>query len=93
MSDKKAVFFDADGTICDMEKRSTGQCSRINQKAGCQRTSGMALYGEEAGRLYPGIWNRFRLQASSVHVGRPSKKTEKDWSKNERTPEGSEAFG
>ena len=29
MSDKKAVFFDADGTICDI-KRSTGQCDRIN---------------------------------------------------------------
>lgn len=78
MSDKKAVFFDADGTICDMEKGVPDSAVESIKKLITPTDISMASAPEEAVRLYPGIWNRFRLQESSVHVGLPSKKMEKD---------------
>ena len=43
---RKAVFFDADGTLCDMEK-------------GVPQSTKEAQAG--AGPLFPGIWKSFRL--------------------------------
>ena len=46
---KKAVFFDADGTICDIEKGDTGQCCRGDYKTGEEWPSGMAVYRKKQG--------------------------------------------
>ena len=50
---KKAVFFDADGTVCDIEKRvpegDTGQCCRGDYKTGEEWPSGMAVYRKKPG--------------------------------------------
>ena len=46
---RKAVFFDADGTVCDMKKGvpdSAIEAIRVQ---------------EEAAPLFPGIWSRFLL--------------------------------
>ena len=53
MSDKKAVFFDADGTICDIEK-GVPDSAIESIKHGCVRA--------EAVHLCRGILNGFHLQ-------------------------------
>ena len=60
-TDKKAVFFDADGTICDIEKGSSGQCGRGNPKIEWKTDMRRGCAPEEAGLLSRAIWNRFRL--------------------------------
>ena len=57
MSDKKAVFFDADGTICDIEKGVPDSAIESIKKLianGCVRA--------EAVHLCRGILNGFHLQ-------------------------------
>ena len=44
---KKAVFFDADGTICDIEKGTPA--SRGDYKTGEEWPSGMAVYRKKQG--------------------------------------------
>lgn len=44
---KKAVFFDADGTICDIEKGTP--CCRGDYKTGEEWPSGMAVYRKKQG--------------------------------------------
>ena len=41
---QKSSVFDADGTICDIEKEDTGQCCRGDYKTGEEWPSGMAVY-------------------------------------------------
>ena len=43
MSDKKAVFFDADGTICDIEKGVPDSAIETD----CKWASSMAVYGQK----------------------------------------------
>ena len=58
---RKAVFFDADGTVCDMKKGvpdSAIEAIRALVDKDTKRGSAQ----EEAVRLYLGIWSRFLLQ-------------------------------
>ena len=57
---RKAVFFDADGTLCDMEKgvpQSTKEALKKLRENGMKH--GCVQAG--AGPLFPGIWKNFRL--------------------------------
>lgn len=49
MSDKKAVFFDADGTICDIEKGVPDSAIESIKKliANGHQASSMAVYGQK----------------------------------------------
>ncbi|MEI3496237.1 MAG: hypothetical protein V8R17_10215 [Blautia obeum] len=47
MSDKKAVFFDADGTICDIEKGVPDSAIESIKETDRKWTSGMAVYGQK----------------------------------------------
>ena len=53
-TEKKAVFFDADGTLCDMEKGVPASTKEALKK--------LRENGHEAWLLYPGIWKNFPLQ-------------------------------
>ena len=53
---KKAVFFDADGTVCDIEKGVPESAIRAIQ---AMRHGSVP---EEAGHLYRLIWNRYLLR-------------------------------
>lgn len=58
---KKAVFFDADGTICDMKKGVPASAIEAVRKL-VENGHEAWLCTGEAERLFPGIWSRFRLQ-------------------------------
>lgn len=60
-TEKKAVFFDADGTLCDMEKGVPASTKEALKKL---RKTVMkpGFVQEEAELLYPGIWKNFPLQ-------------------------------
>lgn len=45
----KAVFFDADGTICDIKKGTPDSAVESIKKTGGKWSSGMALYRTEQG--------------------------------------------
>lgn len=47
MSDKKAVFFDADGTICDIEKGVPDSAIESIKKLIANGHQGMAVYGQK----------------------------------------------
>ena len=58
---RKAVFFDADGTVCDMKKGvpdSAIEAIRALVDNGHEAW----LCTEEVVRLYPGIWSRSLLR-------------------------------
>ena len=57
---KKAVFFDADGTVCDIKKEF--RTAQSEQSLNWWRTDMKRGYVPEgAGPLFPGIWSRSLL--------------------------------
>ena len=56
---RKAVFFDADGTVCDMKK---GVPDSAIEAIRALVDNGRGSAQEEVVRLYPGIWSRSLLR-------------------------------